>query len=300
MSESISTTTYYIRVRGRILGPYDLGQLKVLRSRGQFSRAHEVSTDRQVWQSAAVIELLLNGNSRTISADAGESAEVSIRQPEISNSVRSMTAAWYYALDEEKLGPVTLLELRGMLASQQLMPSDLVWKEGLPEWCAASQVAELRTVLSSNPQAADSRAGVPALHYCFACGSPTDARAEVCPKCGVRQPTPAAKLERNKFSAAFLALFLGSLGVHRFYLGDTTIGLLYLMNTLLPIPLWLSAGLIFSASASTSYLGTAAIFTTGMIVAICWAVIPALFAFIEFIIFLCMSDASFSAKYNRR
>ena len=29
--------TYYIRVRGRVQGPFDLDQLKKLRERGQFS-----------------------------------------------------------------------------------------------------------------------------------------------------------------------------------------------------------------------------------------------------------------------
>ena len=28
--------------------------------------------------------------------------------------------------------------------------------------------------------------------YCFACGAKIDARAEICPKCGVRQPAPAS------------------------------------------------------------------------------------------------------------
>jgi TM2 domain-containing membrane protein YozV len=30
----------------------------------------------------------------------------------------------------------------------------------------------------------------------------------------------------------------------------------------------------------------------------CWTFIPAIIAFIEFIVYLCMSDESFSAKYG--
>ncbi len=143
MSETTPTATYYIRVRGRILGPYDLGQLKVLRSRGQFSRANEVSTDRQVWQSAVTIETLLIGNSRPGSAGTTEPSEGATRLPETSKPARVMAAAWYYSVGEEKLGPVTLLELRGMLAGKQLMPSDLVWKEGLPDWQPVRDVPEI-------------------------------------------------------------------------------------------------------------------------------------------------------------
>ena len=60
-------------------------------------------------------------------------------------------------------------------------------------------------------------------------------------------------------TAALLALFLGGLGAHRFYLGRTGSGILYL--------------LFF------------------------WTFIPALIAFVEAIILLTMSDEDFVKKY---
>ena len=63
-------------------------------------------------------------------------------------------------------------------------------------------------------------------------------------------------------TAALLAFFLGGLGVHHFYLGNTLLGVLYLL--------------------------------------FCWTFIPAIIAFIEFVVFLCMSDAKFAAKYGKR
>ncbi|MEN6449924.1 MAG: serine protease [Thermoguttaceae bacterium] len=39
----------YIRIRGRVLGPYDQQTLKLLAQRGQFSRIHEVSRDGVNW-----------------------------------------------------------------------------------------------------------------------------------------------------------------------------------------------------------------------------------------------------------
>jgi hypothetical protein len=52
--------------------------------------------------------------------------------------------------------------------------------------------------------------------FCSECGSAIKVRAEVCPKCGVRQTSPNSK---NKVSAALLAFFLGGIGGHKFYLG---------------------------------------------------------------------------------
>jgi TM2 domain-containing membrane protein YozV len=66
--------------------------------------------------------------------------------------------------------------------------------------------------------------------------------------------------ERSRGMAALLAFFLGGLGFHKFYLGQTGAGILYL--------------LFF------------------------WTLIPALIAFIEFILLLVMSDSEFDRRFN--
>ncbi|WP_344833002.1 TM2 domain-containing protein [Chryseobacterium ginsenosidimutans] len=65
---------------------------------------------------------------------------------------------------------------------------------------------------------------------------------------------------RSKFTTALLAFFLGGLGIHRFYLGQNKLGLLYLL--------------------------------------FCWTFIPALISLIDFFIFIFMSEDNFNYKYN--
>lgn len=65
---------------------------------------------------------------------------------------------------------------------------------------------------------------------------------------------------KDKTTAGLLALFLGGIGIHKFYLGRGGQGILYLI--------------------------------------FCWTFIPAVIAFIEAIILLTMSDADFNLKYN--
>ena len=111
--------------------------------------------------------------------------------------------------------------------------------------------------------------------HCFACASILDVRAELCPRCGVRQPVipgmpastalvyqgpqPLARSSRNKTTAGIFALLLGGLGIHKFYLGQTAAGIVYLV--------------------------------------FCWTFIPALVSFVEGIVYLTMSDESFDRKY---
>lgn len=67
---------------------------------------------------------------------------------------------------------------------------------------------------------------------------------------------------KSKFTAAMLALFLGGLGIHRFYLGQNKTGILYL--------------LFF------------------------WTFIPLLISCIDFFAFIFMSEDNFNYKYNLR
>ena len=52
-------------------------------------------------------------------------------------------ARWYYIRDRKKIGPLTLEELRELVATEKLCASDMVLKEGEPRWCAAGEVPGL-------------------------------------------------------------------------------------------------------------------------------------------------------------
>ena len=102
--------------------------------------------------------------------------------------------------------------------------------------------------------------------YCGDCGAIIKVKAEICPKCGIRQKSASGSLGtvasngKSKVAAALLAFFLGGFGVHKFYLGHVGLGILYL--------------LFF------------------------WTFIPSIIAFVEFILLLTMSDDTFNLKYG--
>lgn len=82
--------------------------------------------------------------------------------------------------------------------------------------------------------------------FCHHCGKSIAKLAEICPGCGVRQPhvpgmighiddnqsSRANSGEPDRVIAALLAFFLGLLGAHKFYLGQTQMGALYLILNL--------------------------------------------------------------------
>ncbi|MDT8446130.1 MAG: TM2 domain-containing protein [bacterium] len=100
--------------------------------------------------------------------------------------------------------------------------------------------------------------------FCADCGQLIHKKAEICPKCGVRQMAPPTNLVqtrgRQRIVAALFAFFLGAIGIHQFYLGRVLLGVVYLL--------------------------------------LCWTFIPAIIAFIEAILLLIMSDETFDYKFN--
>lgn len=102
--------------------------------------------------------------------------------------------------------------------------------------------------------------------FCHECGGAIKAKAEICPKCGVRQTSAPSSFGavapngKSKVAAALFALFLGGIGGHKFYLGKTGQGIIFIL--------------------------------------FCWTFIPSLVGFIEGIIFLTMSDDAFIQKYG--
>ena len=72
---------------------------------------------------------------------------------------------------------------------------------------------------------------------CPSCGSVITLFAEVCPRCGVRQPDlravpglPGYSSEKRILPAAILAFLFGVFGVHRFYVGKVGTGILQLVT----------------------------------------------------------------------
>jgi len=85
--------------------------------------------------------------------------------------------------------------------------------------------------------------------FCSSCGAVIKKEAEICPKCGVRQRKPtwvstANASEKDWLVTLLLAIFLGFLGVHRFYVGKVGTGILMILIGWLTFEIWLIIDII--------------------------------------------------------
>ena len=69
--------------------------------------------------------------------------------------------------------------------------------------------------------------------YCYNCGRPMVMGAVVCTNCGAAAAPVVSAGSKSKLTAGLLGIFLGSLGVHNFYLGFTGKALAQLLMSVL-------------------------------------------------------------------
>ena len=51
---------------------------------------------------------------------------------------------WYYQLEDQAQGPVSEQDIRNLIADGTISDSNLVWKEGMPEWKPVREADEFR------------------------------------------------------------------------------------------------------------------------------------------------------------
>lgn len=134
----------YIRIRGRILGPYDQDKLQSLAKRGQLSRLHELSQDTANWVPALTYpELFLVEERHVVVKEQPSQVAVHNSLPQQEPAPASMARRWWYRRNGSEVGPVDEATLQQALATGNLAGDDIVWAEGMPQWVAARQVPGL-------------------------------------------------------------------------------------------------------------------------------------------------------------
>jgi hypothetical protein len=149
----------YIRIRGRVLGPYDREKLQALARRGQLSRMHELSPDATSWVRASTYPELFTLDDAARGTLVPEGTPERLAVP-IAPDVQPPLAAarrWWYRKNNAEAGPVEEAALQQMLASAILGPDDMVWTDGMPQWMparAAGLMPTLYTPLATQPGSA--------------------------------------------------------------------------------------------------------------------------------------------------
>jgi hypothetical protein len=138
---------HFVRINGKILGPFAIDQLRSLRDRGRLHAEHEISADRRQWRPAGQLAELFEQPKA-----ASEGSGVFIDDSE---SAADATK-WFYSQNGQQAGPVSFQRLKSLAEAGTIHRNDLIWHEGLTDWI----LAEDQPGIFSNPHRSKSKARI--------------------------------------------------------------------------------------------------------------------------------------------
>jgi TM2 domain-containing membrane protein YozV len=111
---------------------------------------------------------------------------------------------WYYQQGSNRMGPIDEATIRGLLTSGQISIDTLVWTTGMSSWVPLQQ-SSLGAGLPTPPNAV-----------------PT-----------YQMPNQGNSNAKDRVAYILLAVFIGHLGIHNFFAGYTSRGVIQLVITIL-------------------------------------------------------------------
>jgi len=144
----MSSAEHYVRIRGKIMGPFTVAQLMGLKDRGQLKAFHECSLDRFTWAPASTIAGVFSSSPQSdpVPAPASPALEPGSRiDTPPGQSVFKVPPPpafqpdpWFVADDMgNRQGPIDATTFKIMLDSGQITPSTMLWRLGMSEWISA-------------------------------------------------------------------------------------------------------------------------------------------------------------------
>jgi TM2 domain-containing membrane protein YozV len=110
---------------------------------------------------------------------------------------------WYYQQGSNRMGPIDEAAIRGLLTSGQISIDTLVWTTGMSSWVPLQQ-SSLGAGLPTPPSAVPS----------------------------YPMPTQGNPNAKDRVAYILLAVFIGHLGIHNFFAGYTSRGVIQLVITI--------------------------------------------------------------------
>lgn len=166
----MSDESFYLRIRGKISGPFDVATLQKLVRRGTLSRIHEISGDRANWSAAGDFEDLFPLSAPTLPPvqepapeTRSEVNESPVAIAESESPSASASTLFCYTQRGSTVGPVPLAVLKALAENGTLRHGDLVWRENAETGATADQFPALapffteRRYQSPQPRSGDSR-----------------------------------------------------------------------------------------------------------------------------------------------
>ena len=193
----LSDQTFFFKMHNRVMGPFPLARLQQMAQSGKINHAHEVSLDGSNWSKAGEHPEIFASPEPVAPATApvqpagapGQPAAAPVQPvaaaPVAAAPVAAAPAAaaaapvapaapvaqpaepakppgqidWYYATEDEPVGPVTKSEIVEYIKTGDIVRSDRVWNAQMEDWERVGKRAEFKPAFDQMNSAVPSVSG---------------------------------------------------------------------------------------------------------------------------------------------
>ena len=131
---SVQEERFYVRFKGRVLGPLTREKTLELAKRGQITKQHELSPDGVAWKKADEFPGFFTSERAVANQTAVREKQQEVSAPDVPSE------EWYAHFNNSNQGPVDLKGMKNWIASGKVNKETMIWRPGMSEWQSAELI----------------------------------------------------------------------------------------------------------------------------------------------------------------
>ena len=131
---SVQEERFYVRFKGRVLGPLTREKTLELAKRGQITKQHELSPDGVAWKKADEFPGFFTSERAVANQSAVRQKRKELAAPE------KPTEEWHAHFNNSNQGPVDLKGMKNWIALGMVNKETMIWRPGMSEWQSAELI----------------------------------------------------------------------------------------------------------------------------------------------------------------
>ena len=131
---SVQNERYYVRFKGRVLGPLTREKTLELAKRGQITKQHELSPDGVEWKQAHEFPEFFSSERAVANQKSEQVVQKETTAPD------APTEEWYAHFNNSNQGPVDIKGMKNWIALGIVTKETMIWRPGMSEWQSAELI----------------------------------------------------------------------------------------------------------------------------------------------------------------
>ena len=142
---------YYYKIRGRVIGPKELSEMRQIAQRAQINSRSLISRDGIDFRSGSEFPEIFRKMSQQ--STGIQELITGLGRGNDEKPTTTVSGEWHYTINgQQQPHPTTINNIEGMIQSGTITSSDMVVRDGWTDWKRVSETAEFGSIKSPSTE----------------------------------------------------------------------------------------------------------------------------------------------------